>query len=126
MANRVFLHVGTPKTGTTYLQTVMWANRDKLAEQGLLLPLRRVRDFSTATRERPVLEAPLDARGLALVDEKCFSGAVVETAATRHFSPKGKTKCPQSFLLPTFPNTCTASTRLTTLTTTEQSAPTNF
>lgn len=44
MAKRVFLHIGTPKTGTTYLQTVLWANKETLAEQGLLLPLRRVRD----------------------------------------------------------------------------------
>ncbi len=44
MAKRVFLHIGTPKTGTTHLQTVLWANRAKLAELGVLLPLRRVRD----------------------------------------------------------------------------------
>ena len=40
MAKRVFLHIGTPKTGTTHLQTVLWANRAKLAELGVLLPLR--------------------------------------------------------------------------------------
>ncbi len=38
MAERVFLHVGTPKSGTTFLQAVWWANRDALREQGLLLP----------------------------------------------------------------------------------------
>ena len=44
MANRVFVHVGTPKTGTTYLQSVLWANKESLKQQGLLLPLSRVRE----------------------------------------------------------------------------------
>ncbi len=35
---RVFLHIGLPKTGTTYLQQVVWANRDRLRAAGLLLP----------------------------------------------------------------------------------------
>lgn len=38
MARRVFVHVGTPKSGTTYLQSLWWHNRAALAEQGLLLP----------------------------------------------------------------------------------------
>ena len=38
MASRVFLHVGLPKTGTTFLQTTMWANRPKLRKHGLLYP----------------------------------------------------------------------------------------
>ncbi|QBR91937.1 hypothetical protein [Nocardioides euryhalodurans] len=42
MARRLFLHVGTPKSGTTFLQSVWWANRDALLEQGLLLPGRGV------------------------------------------------------------------------------------
>jgi len=44
MARRIFLHVGTPKTGTTYLQSVLWASREVLENQGVLLPLRNVRD----------------------------------------------------------------------------------
>ena len=44
MAKRLFLHVGTPKTGTTYLQSVLWANKPALRDHGLLLPLDRVRD----------------------------------------------------------------------------------
>lgn len=35
---RVLLHIGLPKTGTTYLQRVLWANRERLAEDGVLLP----------------------------------------------------------------------------------------
>ncbi|MCP2343600.1 hypothetical protein [Actinomadura rupiterrae] len=34
----VFLHVGAPKSGTTYLQNVLWENRGALAEQGVLYP----------------------------------------------------------------------------------------
>ncbi len=44
MATRVVLHVGTPKTGTTYLQTVMWRNRDTLRAHGVLLPGLRKAD----------------------------------------------------------------------------------
>ncbi|GAA5114928.1 hypothetical protein GCM10023339_21110 [Alloalcanivorax gelatiniphagus] len=35
---RVFLHIGLPKTGTTYLQQVVWANRDRLRAAGVLVP----------------------------------------------------------------------------------------
>jgi hypothetical protein len=41
VAERVILHVGTPKAGTTYLQTLLWANRSRLTEAGLLLPGER-------------------------------------------------------------------------------------
>jgi hypothetical protein len=34
----VFLHIGLPKTGTTYLQRVVWGNRDRLRAAGVLLP----------------------------------------------------------------------------------------
>jgi hypothetical protein len=44
MAKRLFLHVGTPKTGTTYLQSLVWASKPELRRQGVLLPLDRVRD----------------------------------------------------------------------------------
>jgi hypothetical protein len=38
MARRVYIHIGLPKTGTTYLQSVMWHNRDQLRKQGFLYP----------------------------------------------------------------------------------------
>lgn len=38
MARRVFVHIGTPKSGTTYLQSLWWHNREALAGRGLLLP----------------------------------------------------------------------------------------
>lgn len=37
-ARRVFLHIGAPKTGTTYLQGVLWANRVALRGNGMLYP----------------------------------------------------------------------------------------
>ncbi len=41
MTRRVLLHVGTPKTGTSYLQDVLFRNRDQLAEHGYLYPADR-------------------------------------------------------------------------------------
>lgn len=38
---KVLLHVGTPKTGTSYLQDVLFRNRDVLREQGVLYPADR-------------------------------------------------------------------------------------
>lgn len=38
MAARVFLHCGTAKSGTSYLQELWWRHRDELRERGLLLP----------------------------------------------------------------------------------------
>ena len=35
---RVYLHIGAPKTGTTYLQEVLFRNRARLAEHGVLYP----------------------------------------------------------------------------------------
>jgi len=58
MARRVYLHIGLPKTGTTYLQTLMWNNREVLAGQGVLLPGDSRRQHlwaSCAVREDPNL-----------------------------------------------------------------------
>ncbi|MFN8125137.1 MAG: hypothetical protein U0R64_01305 [Candidatus Nanopelagicales bacterium] len=49
---RVFLHIGAPKTGTTFLQGILWRNRELLAQDGVLIPyvderqhFRSARDF---------------------------------------------------------------------------------
>jgi hypothetical protein len=71
MAKRLFLHVGTPKTGTTYLQSVIWANRPTLRAQGLLLPLERVRDhffLSNLGRDDEEDVANMPPRGLTAWD----------------------------------------------------------
>jgi len=41
VTKRVLLHVGTPKTGTTYLQDVLFRNRERLAAQGIHYPAER-------------------------------------------------------------------------------------
>ena len=41
MTRRVLLHVGTPKTGTSYLQDVLFRNRRTLAGAGMLYPADR-------------------------------------------------------------------------------------
>lgn len=52
---RVYLHVGSPKTGTTFLQQVLWSQRDLAAQQGLTLPMATFHDHFMAS---------LDVRGL--------------------------------------------------------------
>ena len=41
MSKRVLLHVGTPKTGTSYLQHVLFHNRRALREHGISYPADR-------------------------------------------------------------------------------------
>jgi hypothetical protein len=41
MPRRVFLHIGTPKSGTTYLQEKLALNREAIAAQGLTYPETR-------------------------------------------------------------------------------------
>lgn len=48
MARRAFLHAGTAKSGTSYLQDLWWQHRDALARQGLLLPGSGRRDHFAA------------------------------------------------------------------------------
>ena len=50
MATRVYLHIGLPKTATTYLQSIVWANRDALEAQGLRVPGEHRRDHLWASR----------------------------------------------------------------------------
>jgi hypothetical protein len=99
MAAKVFLHLGLPKTGTTYLQTVMWADREQMRAQGVLLPGRERRDHLWTTRiirEDPnlptyeqrvheswgVLKQEIAAwPGTALISHEFFAGAAPEQAA---------------------------------------------
>ncbi|MDN5746189.1 MAG: hypothetical protein L0H31_13875, partial [Nocardioidaceae bacterium] len=69
MADRVFLHIGLPKTATTYLQTILWSSREQLRAEGLLLPGRERRDHLWASRV--IREDPhLASRSRRPVDEK--------------------------------------------------------
>jgi hypothetical protein len=49
--SRVFLHIGEPKTGTTFLQQVMWSNRTELAAQGIVLPGHHPQDHYRASQD---------------------------------------------------------------------------
>ena len=97
MARRVFFHVGLPKTGTTYIQSVLWANRQALAEQGVLYPggPREHLWASLSVRERPglaqrnpeaegawtrVVEQLADWEGDGLVSHEFFGSASAEQA----------------------------------------------
>lgn len=53
---RAVLHVGSPKTGTTFLQQVMWSHRDLAEQQGVRLPMDSFNDHYLAS---------LDIRGMA-------------------------------------------------------------
>lgn len=99
MTSRVFLHVGSPKTGTTFLQQVLWSQRELAKEQGLLLPLDAFFDHYLATlavREVPpqpadaerasgvwerIVEASRAWDGDVLVSHELFAGATEEQAA---------------------------------------------
>ena len=82
----MFLHIGLPKTGTTYLQQVVWSNRDRLRKAGLFVPGFGHREHLWAAldlQERPRLaKRHADAPGAwqRLVDEaSAQSGDVLIT-----------------------------------------------
>jgi hypothetical protein len=99
MARTVFFHVGLPKTGTTYLQTILWNNRDELRRQGILLPGFGPRQHlwaSGVVREDPkidrrgprarhawgVLRDQVNGwDGTAVVSHEFFAGATEQQAA---------------------------------------------
>lgn len=59
MVERVLLHIGLPKTATSYLQTILWSNRDRLRAQGVVVPGAERRDHlwsSREVREDPALQ----------------------------------------------------------------------
>jgi hypothetical protein len=97
---RIFLHVGSPKTGTTFLQQVLWSQRDLARELGLLLPMRSFHDHFLGTLDvREVTEppaAPPQAAGMwkrlveqaegwdgpSLISHELFAGATAEQASS--------------------------------------------
>ncbi len=53
------MHIGEPKTGTSFLQRALWGNRARLAAQGVTLPGYSHRDHNRASRD--LREAPREA-----------------------------------------------------------------
>ncbi len=49
MSDRVFVHIGLPKTGTSYLQSILWPQRELLGRLGFRLPGREKRDHLLAS-----------------------------------------------------------------------------
>lgn len=97
MAKRVFLHVATPKSGTTYLQAVLWRNAEVLREADLLLPGRFQTHYTAAkavTNRRRMRNVKIDVdsawprlakqsnswQGDALISHELFAPARVEQA----------------------------------------------
>jgi hypothetical protein len=99
MASKVYLHIGLPKTATTYLQTILWGNRETLAEQGVLLPGEARHDHlwaSRIVREDPqfrkanerrlgawqrILDGCAQWDGVAVISHEFFAAASAEQAA---------------------------------------------
>lgn len=95
---RIFLHIGSPKTGTTFLQQVLWSQREEARRQGLVLPLHRFNDHYLAAldvrqvEERPgalrshggtwqrLVEDASSASGTVLVSHELFAPASPQQA----------------------------------------------
>ena len=100
MAAKIFLHIGLPKTATTYLQTILWGNKETLVGQGIQMPgperrfhywcTRIVRDdevFAERATERQLgawdaVRADIaDWPETAIISHEFFSAATAEQAA---------------------------------------------
>ena len=83
MARRVYLHVGTPKSGTKYLQSLLHANRDTLRRRGVLYPGHRPFDQILASldvrhgRHLPASAEPATAWATFLEEIEAFDGVAV-------------------------------------------------
>jgi len=98
VVDRVFVHIGLPKTATSYLQTILWSNREALRERGVVVPGAERRDHLWASRtvreERSQERAPerhrtawervraelAAAEGTGLVSHEFFAAASAEQA----------------------------------------------
>jgi hypothetical protein len=83
----LFLHVGLPKTGTTQLQSVLWANRRRLHKRGVLYPGRRNPAHWLAARDLLGSNAP-DVQGAweELVEEVTTASAPVSVVSHEMFA----------------------------------------
>ncbi|MFA1550853.1 hypothetical protein [Actinomadura chokoriensis] len=59
----VYLHIGAPKSGTTFLQGLLWSNAEALSEAGVLLPGGSFGEQVRATRDLRGVEPEPDEPG---------------------------------------------------------------
>ncbi|TMQ93272.1 hypothetical protein ETD83_25875 [Actinomadura soli] len=92
----VFLHVGAAKSGTTYLQHMLWHNRDRLRDDGVLYPgadiaahvraafdlrgtfFRGASDPRTPGAWRRLVDEARDWHGTVIISQELFAPAVPE------------------------------------------------
>ncbi|HWJ82087.1 MAG TPA: hypothetical protein VNS55_07615 [Nocardioides sp.] len=97
MARRVVLHVGTMKSGTSYLQALLFAQQDRLAQSEVLVPGAAWSDQVTAVQQalskngpRPVWKSMTKQvgshRGDAVISME-FLGPALDPAAERVLKP---------------------------------------
>ena len=79
MVERAFVHIGLPKTGTSYLQTILWASRDQLRADGVVLPGEERRDHLWASR---VVREDPKVPGLSQRKRTAWDRIVAELAAS--------------------------------------------
>jgi hypothetical protein len=77
---RIFLHVGSPKTGTTFLQSALWQSRDVLRSHGVELPGDRRIHHHLALAVREVLNPDFDPPETFTVMDR-FAQALAESEA---------------------------------------------
>ena len=79
----MFVHIGAPKTGTTFVQNVLWLNREALAADGVLYPYESRHEH---------FRAMLDARELAWgAKPRSFSRGAWDAVARRSATWGGHT-----------------------------------
>jgi hypothetical protein len=82
LVRRVFLHPGPPKTGTTYIQSLLYANREWLRGNGLLVVGSQAAHFNAAndllgTTSRRGAKVPVGAWDAMAARVRRFDGDVV-------------------------------------------------
>jgi hypothetical protein len=78
---RIFVHVGCPKTGTTFLQSMLWQSREKLLSHGVELPVDRLSHFHLALAVRDLLHPEFDSpQAFTVIDR--FAQALADSTAS--------------------------------------------
>lgn len=103
MAKTLFMHVGVAKTGTTYLQRILWANRDVLRAAGLLYPGKKSGNQFVASIDLRDLQsekfAHLDVEGMwdkIAADVRAYGGNAVISHETFARCSSGEVRRVQS------------------------------